>query len=67
VLFHLSILDKPLHKGAPQWLTNDRIGPSGPVQQEEHMKKSWTKPTMCQVPAGMEISRYLPAEMTPKK
>ncbi|RJG44234.1 pyrroloquinoline quinone precursor peptide PqqA [Mesorhizobium sp. DCY119] len=31
------------------------------------MKKSWTKPTMCQVSAGMEISRYLPAEITPKK
>ena len=66
-MFHLSILDEPLHNGAPQWLTSDRIGPFGPVQQEERMKKSWTKPTMCQVPAGMEISRYLPAEMTPKK
>lgn len=31
------------------------------------MKKSWKKPSMCQVPAGMEISRYLPAEITPKK
>ena len=27
------------------------------------MKKSWTKPTMCQVAAGFEISRYLPAEI----
>ena len=27
------------------------------------MKKSWTKPTMCQVAAGFEISRYLPAEV----
>ncbi|MDH6234423.1 MULTISPECIES: pyrroloquinoline quinone precursor peptide PqqA [Phyllobacteriaceae] len=31
------------------------------------MKKNWTKPSMCQVAAGMEISRYLPAEITPKK
>jgi len=31
------------------------------------MKKSWKKPTMCQVAAGMEISRYLPAEIAPKK
>ena len=31
------------------------------------MKKNWTKPTMCQVAAGFEISRYLPAEITPKK
>ena len=31
------------------------------------MKKSWTKPKMCEVPAGFEISRYLPAEITPKK
>lgn len=30
-------------------------------------KKHWTKPTMCQVAAGMEITRYLPAEITPKK
>jgi hypothetical protein len=28
---------------------------------EESMKKSWKKPTMCQVAAGFEISRYLPA------
>lgn len=27
------------------------------------MKKSWTKPSMCQVEAGFEISRYLPAEL----
>jgi hypothetical protein len=27
------------------------------------MKKVWTKPAMCQVAAGMEISRYLPAEV----
>jgi hypothetical protein len=31
------------------------------------MKKSWTKPSMCQTAAGMEISRYLPAEITPRK
>ncbi|TIM98015.1 MAG: hypothetical protein E5Y34_18655, partial [Mesorhizobium sp.] len=24
------------------------------------MKKNWKKPTMCQVAAGFEISRYLP-------
>jgi hypothetical protein len=35
--------------------------------KEECMTKSWKKPTMCQVAAGMEISRYLPAEITPKK
>ncbi|RVC16078.1 hypothetical protein EN884_14015, partial [Mesorhizobium sp. M7A.F.Ca.AU.001.01.1.1] len=27
------------------------------------MKKNWKKPTMCQVAAGFEISRYLPAEI----
>ncbi|ESY89099.1 hypothetical protein X739_02805 [Mesorhizobium sp. LNHC220B00] len=31
------------------------------------MKKNWTKPTMCQVAASFEISRYLPAEITRKK
>ncbi|MDG4899987.1 MULTISPECIES: hypothetical protein [unclassified Mesorhizobium] len=30
-------------------------------------KKSWKKPTMCQVAAGFEISRYLPAETPPRK
>lgn len=30
------------------------------------MKKVWTKPAMCQVAAGMEISRYLPAEVKKK-
>jgi hypothetical protein len=29
--------------------------------------KTWKKPTMCEVAAGFEISRYLPAEITPKK
>jgi hypothetical protein len=36
-------------------------------QKEESMKKTWTKPTMCQVAAGMELSRYLPAELKAKK
>jgi len=36
-------------------------------KREKIMKKNWTKPSMCQVAAGMEISRYLPAEITPKK
>jgi hypothetical protein len=27
------------------------------------MNKLWTKPSMCQVEAGFEISRYLPAEL----
>jgi hypothetical protein len=27
------------------------------------MKKLWTKPSMCQVEAGFEISRYLPADI----
>jgi hypothetical protein len=36
-------------------------------KQEDAMKKSWKKPTMCQTPAGMEISRYLPAEITSRK
>lgn len=31
------------------------------------MKKTWTKPAMCQVAVGMEISRYLPAEIAPRK
>ncbi len=31
------------------------------------MTKTWTKPKMCEVAAGFEISRYLPAEITPKK
>ncbi|WP_311027877.1 pyrroloquinoline quinone precursor peptide PqqA [Mesorhizobium koreense] len=31
------------------------------------MKKSWKKPAMCQVAAGFEITRYLPAEVTPKR
>ncbi|WP_378943171.1 pyrroloquinoline quinone precursor peptide PqqA [Mesorhizobium sp. ANAO-SY3R2] len=31
------------------------------------MKKTWAKPTMCEVAAGFEISRYLPAEVQPKK
>ncbi|RWH66745.1 pyrroloquinoline quinone precursor peptide PqqA [Mesorhizobium sp.] len=30
------------------------------------MKKTWKKPTMCQVAAGFEISRYLPAEIRRK-
>lgn len=31
------------------------------------MKKAWSKPTMCQVAAGMEISRYLPAQVATKR
>ncbi|TPM90144.1 pyrroloquinoline quinone precursor peptide PqqA [Mesorhizobium sp. B2-1-3A] len=31
------------------------------------MKKTWKKPVTCEVAAGMEISRYLPAEITKKK
>jgi hypothetical protein len=31
------------------------------------MKKTWTKPAMCQVAAGMEMSRYLSAELKAKK
>ena len=31
------------------------------------MTKSWTRPTMCEVAAGFEISRYMPAEIAPKK
>jgi hypothetical protein len=31
------------------------------------MKKSWKKPAMCQVAAGFESTRYLPAEITPRK
>ena len=37
--------------------------PMGQCQKEESMKKSWKKPSMCQVAAGFEISRYLPAEV----
>lgn len=36
-------------------------------KQEDVMKKSWTKPSMCQTAAGMEISRYLPAEIKARK
>lgn len=28
------------------------------------IKKVWSKPAMCQVEAGFEISRYLPAEVS---
>lgn len=31
------------------------------------MKKKWIKPSLCQVPAGMEISRYQSAEITRRK
>ncbi|MDQ0995279.1 hypothetical protein QFZ34_000456 [Phyllobacterium ifriqiyense] len=31
------------------------------------MKKTWKKPEMCQVAAGMELTRYLPAELKAKK
>lgn len=31
------------------------------------MKKVWSKPSMCQVAVGMEISRYLPAEVATKR
>jgi len=37
-----------------------------PAQRRKTMK-TWKKPTMCEVAAGFEISRYLPAEITPKK
>jgi hypothetical protein len=30
------------------------------------MKKTWKKPTICVVPAGFEISRYMTAEIAPK-
>jgi hypothetical protein len=38
-----------------------------PEFEETAMKKTWKRPTMCQVAAGMEISRYLPAEIAPRK
>jgi hypothetical protein len=60
-------MDEPLHIAASQWLISDWIGPLGRRNRRKQMKMSWTKPTMCQVPAGLEISRYLPAKMTPKK
>jgi len=28
------------------------------------MKKVWSKPAMCEVEAGFEISRYLPASVS---
>jgi hypothetical protein len=31
------------------------------------MKKTWTKPAMCVVAAGFEISRYAPSELETKK
>ncbi|MES0003054.1 pyrroloquinoline quinone precursor peptide PqqA [Mesorhizobium sp. M0051] len=30
------------------------------------MKRTWKKPVICEVAAGMEISRYLPAEIKKK-
>jgi hypothetical protein len=36
-------------------------------QKENGMKKTWKKPTMCQVAAGMELTRYMPAELKTKK
>lgn len=36
-------------------------------KKEENMKKTWTKPVMCPVAVGMELSRYLPAELKAKK
>ncbi len=38
-----------------------------PPEKEIFMKKAWAKPTMCQVAAGMEISRYLPAQVATKR
>ena len=66
-MFHLSIcevMDEPLpaRNGA-----NHVTGPVGLAEEENAMKKSWKKPTMCQVAAGFEISRYLPAEIPPRK
>jgi hypothetical protein len=31
------------------------------------MKKAWVKPVMCAVGAGMEMSRYFPAQLPEKK
>ncbi len=31
------------------------------------MKKTWTKPQMCQVAAGFEITRYAEAEVAVRK
>lgn len=31
------------------------------------MKKVWAKPQMCQVAAGLEISRYVSAEIEVRK
>ena len=38
-----------------------------PPQEVEVMTKKWIKPSMCQVPAGMEISRYQSAEIARRK
>ncbi|MDQ0323296.1 hypothetical protein QO002_005502 [Pararhizobium capsulatum DSM 1112] len=35
--------------------------------EEELMKKTWTKPAMCTVAVGMEMSRYFPAQLPAKK
>jgi len=37
------------------------------TEKEEFMKKTWTKPTMCTVAVGMEMSRYFPAQLKAKK
>jgi hypothetical protein len=59
-------MDRPLHKGARNGELENRLF-AGPWKRRNAMKKSWKKPAMCQVAAGFEISRYLPAEITPKK
>lgn len=59
-------MDEPLHIGARNGWINDKDRPSGRCKGGMTMK-TWTKPKMCEVAAGFEISRYLPAEITPKK
>jgi hypothetical protein len=54
-----------LRIGAPR--RQQAEGGLGRQEQEECMKKNWKKPTICQVAAGMEISRYLPAEIAPRR
>jgi hypothetical protein len=39
------------------------VGTGEPRLEVFAMKKVWSKPAMCVVAAGFEISRYLPAEV----
>jgi coenzyme PQQ precursor peptide PqqA len=43
------------------------VGAVEVARSEKAMKKTWKKPVIREVAAGMEITRYLPAEITKKR